>query len=77
MGMVGLAAFWYQMKSCEAIYRFGIDYHSGIRQKKLQNLRAGGPCRCMERSETKSGGNIHVYILSLKQQIGRIRTCCS
>jgi hypothetical protein len=68
MGMGVLAAFCYQVKSCEAIYRFGIDYHSGIRQKKLQNLRASEPCRCMERSETKIGGTIHVYILAAKQQ---------
>jgi hypothetical protein len=68
MGMFDLAAFCYQMKSCEPIYRFGIDYHSGIRQKKLQNLRASEPCRCMERSETKIGGTIHGYIRSLKQQ---------
>jgi hypothetical protein len=59
MGMVVLAAFCYQMKSCEPIYRFGIDYHSGIRQKKLQNLRASEPCRCMESSETEFGGLIH------------------
>jgi hypothetical protein len=68
MGMVVLAAFCYQMKSCEPIYRLGIDCHSGIRQKKLQNLRASEPCRCMESSETKSGGTIHVYIRSVKQQ---------
>jgi hypothetical protein len=66
--MVVLAAFCYQMKSCEPIYRSGIDYHSGIRQKKLQNVRASEPCCCMERSETKIGGTIHDYIRSLKQQ---------
>jgi hypothetical protein len=68
MGMVVLAAFCYQMKSCEPIYRFGIDYHSRIRQKKLQNLRASEPCRCMERGEIEFGGSIHFYIRSVKQQ---------
>jgi hypothetical protein len=68
MGMVVLAAFCYEMKSCEPIYCFGIDYDSGIRQKKLQNLRASEPCRCMERSETEFGGTIHGYIRSVKQQ---------
>jgi hypothetical protein len=67
MGMVVLAAFCYVMKSCEPIYRFGIDYHSGIRQKELQNPRASEPCRCMERSETEIGGNIDVYIRCVKQ----------
>jgi hypothetical protein len=68
IAMVVLAAFCYEMKSCEPIYRFGIDCHSGMRQKKLQNLRASEPCRCMELSETKFGVSIHEYIRSLKQQ---------